>query len=312
MTGPGEWSRLENVSSAPPSDRELELNKLRPDLEVVRRYEESHPEAWVGEHFQWEPPALKLVVLISGDDIERHEAVLRGLVTFPDQLEVRWSPHSYGYLKEIRDEAREMARKGSICGTSIEYGKTHFKLWASQEGLANELAERYGDAVDLTVGFLHYPDRRLLKPDATPLDRPVIERPLLPTDEFVVSVPQELRVKTGYSIRRQLRVHNRGTTELVVQTNGQVTGSIVDPQSNQRIGGFEGAQTGQSVRFRASAGRSVDIPLLIGTACPDPDLGYTTPPGEWAFEVILRVDGRGRFRSPLLPVTVSPESEPWP
>jgi hypothetical protein len=301
------------VSSAPPSDRELALSKLRPDLEVVRRYEESHPEAWVGEHFQWEPPPLKLVVLISGDDIERHESALRGLVTFPDQLEVRWSPHSYSYLNEIRDMAREMARKGSLCGTSIQYGRTHIKLWASQEGLAKELAERYGDAVDLTVGYLHYPDRRLLKSDGAPLELPMVKRPpLLPADEIVVSVPQELRVKSGYSIRRQLKVHNRGTTELVVKTNGEVTGSIVDPQLNQRIGGFEGAHTFQSARFRASPGMSVDIPLLIGTACPNPDLGYTTPPGEWAFEVILNLDGRGRFRSPLLPVTVCPETEPWP
>jgi hypothetical protein len=313
MTGLGERARLENVSSAPPSDRELELNKLRPDLDVVRRYGASHPEEWVDAHFRREPPPLQLVVVISGDDIERHDAALRGLVAFPDQLEVRWSPHSYSYLEEIRAEASEMARKGSICGTSIECGRTHIKLWADQEGLASELAERYGDAVDLTVGYLHYPDRRLLKSGGTPLDRPVIERPpLLPADEIVVSVPQGLRVKSGDSLSSRLEVHNRCTAELVVKMYGQVTGSIVDPQSNQRVGGFEGTHTSPVVRFRASPGMSVNIPLRIGTACPDPDLGYKTPPGEWAIEVILNVDGRGRLRSPLLPVTVCPETEPWP
>lgn len=35
----------------------------------------------------------------------------------------------------------------------------NIQLHADEEDLAGELRGRYGDAVDLTVGFLRYPDR---------------------------------------------------------------------------------------------------------------------------------------------------------
>ena len=210
--------------------------------------------------------------------------------------------------------AREMARKGSLCGTSIQYEKEH----TSNSGPARRVSQRNSLNAMATLSIslsvtCTTPTEGCSNPMAHHLNSPWSnDRHYCPPTRSLSRSHKSFVSSRDTPYADKLKVHNRGTTELVVKTNGEVTGSIVDPQLNQRIGGFEGAHTFQSARFRASPGMSVDIPLLIGTACPNPDLGYTTPPGEWAFEVILNLDGRGRFRSPLLPVTVCPETEPWP
>jgi hypothetical protein len=291
------------------SNREHEQSKLRPDLEVVRRYGESHADVRVGEQFEWEPPQLRLVATFS-DDVAAHEAALRRLVAFPEQLAVRWSPYPAHRLEEIRAEATDMARStemGSISGSGISNGRVRLSLWASQEDLAQRLHARYGRAVDLTVGYLHYPDRALLRFDGTPLERPTVDRPpLLPADQVAVTVPEPLHVRSGHHLRSELWVHNLGATDIVVNTNGIVTAMVVDPETNERVGGYEGAQTLPLVRYTAFPGQTVKIPLLIGTACAVGRLGYATPPGDWAIEVILGLgDERGWFITPHLPLTVT-------
>jgi hypothetical protein len=212
-------------------------------------------------------------------------------------------------LEAIRAEAHEMAEAtemGGISGSGISGGRVRLSLWAGQEDLAARLLARYGDAVNLTVGYLHYPDRALLRFDGTPLERAMPDRPpLLPVDRAVVSVPEHLHVRSGRHRQSELEVHNRGADDIVVLTNGMVTAMVVDPETNELVGGYEGAQTMPLVRFTAPPGQSVKIPLLIGTACAVARLGYATPPGEWAIEVVLGLDEeRERFLTPHLPLTV--------
>ena len=289
------------------SDRGREQAELRPDLEVIRRYGESHPEAWVGLHLAWDPPPVHVVATFS-DDLEGHEAALRRLVTLPDRLEIRWTPYPAFRLEEIRAEAHEMAKTteaGQISGSGIRHGRVRLSLWASQEDLAARLHERYDDGVDLTVGYLHYPDRALLNFDGSPVELSFPERPpLLPSDMGDVAVPENLRVTSGHRLRSELSIRNRGSEDIVIETNGSVTATVVDRETNERVGSFEGAQTMPLVRYSAAPGTTVKVPLLVGTACLLPRLGYAVPPGEWAMEVVLGVANRGRFITPHLPLTV--------
>jgi hypothetical protein len=216
-------------------------------------------------------------------------------------------PH--GDLEAIRAEAHEMAKAtamGCISGSGISHGRVRLRLWASQEDLAAQLLARYGDAVHLTVGYLHYPDRALLRFDGSPLELPTPDRPpLLPAERAVVSVPEHLHIRSGHYTKCDLEVHNVGADEIVVHTNGMVTANVVDPETGERVGGYEGAQVLPLVRFTAAAGQTVRIPLLIGTACAVSRLGYATPPGEWALEIVLDFgQALGRYTSPRLPLTV--------
>jgi hypothetical protein len=288
-------------------DREREQAELLPDIEVVRRYGESHPEVYVGLHLAWDPPPPYVVATFS-DEPEGHETALRALVAFPDRLQVRRMPYPAARLEEIRAEAHEIAKAteaGHISGSGIGHGKVRLSLWASQEVLAAQLHARYGDAVDLTVGYLHYPDCTLLKYDGSPRTLSYPERPpLLSPDIGDVSVPEELKVKSGHQARSELALRNNGSQELVLETNGSVTATVVDDDTNERVGSFEGAQTLPLVRYSAPPGMTVHVPLLIGTACVLPRLGFAVPPGEWAIEVILGFADRGRFTTPHLPLTV--------
>jgi len=69
----------------------LEQDELRADVAVVRTYGEAHPEAWVELRYE-NGPTVRIVALFSGDSLDVHERAQRGLVSYPDQLEVRPSP----------------------------------------------------------------------------------------------------------------------------------------------------------------------------------------------------------------------------
>ena len=284
-----------------------EQGKLRDDVQMVRQYGESHPESWVGLRFENEP-LVRIIAVFAGDELEAHESELRRLVAHPDQLEVRYSPWPRTRLDEIRAEVDDLAasaERGAFSGWGVGRGTVNIRLRADQEDLAEKLHERYGAAVDLVVGWLHFPNAEILTPDGW--SRTAKSRHPEPEeipDGLHVSLDEELVVHSGGNLRSTIRLHNQTQDEVVVMTNGQVTARVVDPRTRCDIGGYSGAQTLPLVRFHVPAGESVEIPLLIGTASVDPALGYAVPPGQWAIQVTLGLEDRGNFRTPRLPVSV--------
>jgi hypothetical protein len=292
-----------------PSPIQVEHDKLRQDVVAVRQYGEAHPEAWVELRIENEP-TVRIVALFAGDDVRRHEQTLHRLVAYPDQLEVHSSPWPLIYLEEIRAHVHQIGRTrepGVLQGDGITYGRLDVRLAAGQEELATQLHDRYGDAIDLTVGFFHFPDMAVLNNDGLPKQRTKPERPpLLPSDEIQVSIPEGLEVRSGYTCASVLQMHNRRSDEVRVMTNGQLTAYIVDPATQEMVGGFSGAQRMPSVGFRILPGDTTDIPLLIASASAVPRLGYAIPPGHWAIETQLRLGDWGLFRTPPLSINVVP------
>lgn len=78
-----------------------------------------------------------------------------------------------------------------------------------------------------------------------------------------------------------------------------LTAAIVD-----RAGAYFGAQTAPLIIFTAEPGRTVQIPLLVGTDSCSPDLGYAVPAGEWRVVAPLDLADGKRLVSPPLPLTV--------
>ena len=295
------------MTGAPLSDIEAEQWKLRGDVEVVRRYGEVHPDEFVEVRFENEP-SVRLVVLMSGGHPRRHAEALGDLVRYPQQLEVRPSTYSLARLEEIRDEVRDAAIArggGALQQVGIGLGRVEVRLGADQEDLARHLHERYEDAIELTVGVLPYPlAPGLDEVDGSDRRPPRVRPPLLPAGELAVDADGALVVQSGRTGRGSLRVSNRGPADVVIETNGVLTASVVDPTTGEVIGGFAGFQTVPLVTFVAPSGGEVSIPLLIGTTSVVARLGYSVPPGEWAIEVPVRIAGRGQFRTPLLALHV--------
>jgi hypothetical protein len=288
------------------SDLSLEQSKLRGDVEVVRRYGEAHPDAWVEVRYENEP-TVRIVALFAGGKLDLHRDALRRLVPHPDQLEVRSSSWPLGRLEEIRAEIHEMATSSEpslFQGWGTGGGKVSVRLRADGDRLAAQLQEKYGDAVDLTVGFLHFPDCGF--PDSTEpaFASSARPRPELLPEQLHVITDEDLEVSSGANLRSTICLINEGSTDVVVSTNGQLTALVIDPNTNEPVGSYAGAQTLSLVRFTAPTARSVEIPLLVGTASADPRLGYAIPPGRWAVEIPIALGDGKLFRAPLLPLSI--------
>jgi hypothetical protein len=132
---------------------------------------------------------------------------------------------------------------------------------------------------------------------------------LLDPDEAEAELDGPATVASGLDLHHALLVRNLSGGDLVIVTNGQVTAVIVDPATGEEVGSSAGAQTLPGVYFRVIPGAVERIPLLIGTACIRPDLGYTVPPGPWGIVVplVLQWEARQREarRTPILPLTVT-------
>jgi hypothetical protein len=287
-------------------DINLEQSRLRTDVETVRSYGEAHPEEWIELRFE-NDPVVRIVALFAGDDVHVHREALRRLVSHPDRLEVQSSPWSRARLEQIGVEIHQLATvsdRGLFHGWGTGGGRVIVRLRADAVDLARQIGDCYGDAVDLTVGFLHFPDCSWSDAHGAVIaDHPQPVGMPLPA-ELHLAVDGDLVVKSGANLASTIRLFNEGKEDVVVHTNGQITASVVDPTTTEIVGGYAGAQVMPLVLFPAPAGGSVPIPLFIGTASTRPRLGYAVPPGRWAIEINLGLGGVGTFRAPPIPLVV--------
>jgi hypothetical protein len=140
--------------------------------------------------------------------------------------------------------------------------------WATST--AEELHRQFGDAVDLTVGALPYPLGRQPPPSPAPVE----PADLLDPAEIVAELDGPAVVRSGATLRHGLLLRNLTGQELRVQTNGQVTATVVDPTTGETVGGFSGPQRLPLIGFPVAPGQTERIPLLIGTDSSAPRLGY--------------------------------------
>jgi hypothetical protein len=202
-------------------------------------------------------------------------------------------------LARLEQEQPEMLLRASGPGSEPPYG---IALAAWGADMAAELHDRFGDDVDLTVGFLPYPPERASREQpAASFGR----ANLLDSGVATVELDGPASVRSGYSLTHSLLVRNRSRAWMVVLTNGRITASVVDPATGEVVGGYAGAQTLPGVRFQVAPGDATRIPLLVGTASVTARLGYAVPPGQWGLQALLDLRDEGRRLTPVLPLTVT-------
>lgn len=179
----------------------------------------------------------------------------------------------------------------------------HLAPWAT--ATAEQLHQRFGGDVDLTVGALPYP------PSRQPRRPPATGQPpeLLDPQQIAAELDGPAVVRSGHMLRHGLLLRNLTSAELQIATNGQVTAAVVDPRTGEVVGGFSGAQTLPLIIFRVAPGQTGRVSLLIATASFTPRLGYTVPAGQWGIQATLTLgpDPRDspRRRTPVLPLTIT-------
>jgi hypothetical protein len=177
--------------------------------------------------------------------------------------------------------------------------------WASES--AAELHRQFGDDVKLTVGVLPYPPGRSAPPAAPDATGP--EPPLLDPYQVTATLDGPAVIRSGHTLTHGLLLGNLTGSELRLPTNGELSATVIDPETGAPVGGFVGWQTQPLVIFRAAPGETVRVPLLIGTASYTLRLGYAIPPGDWQVQARVTLGphpGDSPVRlTPRLPLTVT-------
>jgi hypothetical protein len=173
------------------------------------------------------------------------------------------------------------------------------RLSAHAVDVAARLYERFGEYVELTVGALHYPAGYRSPVSSRP------SHPELDPAELRVELDGPLSVGSGHTTRHGLLLTNLGDDAVTVRTNGQLTAQVADPTTGRAVGGYAGPQIAPLILFTAAPGETVRIPLLVGTASYDVELGYAVPPGRWAVVATLDLGDGRTLRTPPLPLTVA-------
>jgi hypothetical protein len=175
--------------------------------------------------------------------------------------------------------------------------------WAA--ATAEDLHQRFGNDVVLTVGALPYP------PQSRPHRPPAAGRAadLFDPQEAAAELDGAASVRSGQTLWHGLLITNHSGQVLRIATNGALTAVVVDPATAEPVGGFAGAQALPLHWFEVAPGATQRIPLLIGTASYTPRLGYQLPPGAWGIQATLTLGDYPTHpyfrRTPILPLTIT-------
>jgi len=174
--------------------------------------------------------------------------------------------------------------------------------WAATT--AEELHQRFGADVELTVGALRYPQRTLARnPD--PLGRAAL-LPLLDPAHLRVTLDGPLTVPSGHRVRHGLLVANLTSRAAQINTSGSLIADVVDPRTGAVTGGYSGFVFTMLKAFTVPAGQTTRVPLFVATDSFLPDLGYAIPAGRWGVQATLDPALGQAVLTPILPITVEP------
>jgi hypothetical protein len=208
------------------------------------------------------------------------------------------------HLEETRHEALTVYPDPRSAEHSMPYG---IALSADAEDVAADLHAKYGGLVELRVGALAYPGRRVA--GEVREFHPVGARPEV--TDLRVELDGALSVRSGADARHDLLITNLVQTPVTILTSGYVATVVLDPSTGAVVGGSTKSSHLVVVQFTARPGDTIRAPLFVGTESFDPRLGYAVPPGQWAVIALLDLNDGGRatstpkqVRSPLLPITI--------
>lgn len=171
--------------------------------------------------------------------------------------------------------------------------------WATT--VAEDLHQRFGDNVILTVGALRYPQRT---PTANthPGARPAQQ---LSPAQADVALDGPLTIRSGHLARHGLLVTNLASRPLQVSTSGSLIAQVVNAETGSVVGGYSGPVRAMLRIHTAAPGATKRIPLLVGTESFLPNLGYAVPPGQWGIQATLDPALGQAVRTPILPLTIT-------
>ncbi|HET8590366.1 MAG TPA: hypothetical protein VFM01_12105 [Nakamurella sp.] len=171
--------------------------------------------------------------------------------------------------------------------------------------VAESLHRRFGDLVDLKVGFLAFPRSRCSGDAAV-----AGHAPAPPTWLGVQPVEPVVIPRDRDSTTVTIRLSNCSAQDALIVTGDAAVGHVLDPQTGLIAGGAAGMRNLMALTHELPAGGSVEVPAAFGPASARLRWGYQLPPGEWlgcvdfAFHVGPPDGTRTEVRSSPFPVRI--------
>jgi hypothetical protein len=273
---------------------EQKQSALQDDVERIRVYGEMHTNEFASAGFDNYPKVVS-VGYFTGN-LEGHRAALLPTVEHDDAFEVRLAVQSAAAAERIRGE---WEAEGSSIGPrrSVLYdranGSLEIDLAPTKAGraAARLVEERWGDVACILLAGHPYP--RGAAPDA-PVQCPNVDT--MPTKrnsnvDFLITLdrPSVARGERGTGVAR---ITNRGSTRIEAGTGSDVTGFVIESETNRLVGFRTGPMNAMASVIRAEPGETIEKPFVFGTDDCHADADYATPAGEYLVTVSLGEFGR--------------------
>lgn len=252
-----------------------ETSRLEPMLGVVLSYGSGHADVFGGYGLHWISAGDASVFVSFTSDLAEHRAALAGLVDYPDELIVCQAPASEADRNMIQSTlVEELAGRFTSIGSGGKSGAVEVVLNATEEARTAELVERYGAAVDVSVGALRFP-----LDDAVAVCRPVLEPSLVDGLEVAVldsTVP--VAMTEAGTVRLTVRLMNIGAQPIRFDSGNPAT-VITDSHGAPRTLDTRGMDdVGITIALDPGAHQDFDVDVTLASC--DPSAGYVVPAGE--------------------------------
>lgn len=260
----------------------------RADIAAVRAYAEAQTESFAGFRLGGRD-GTGLSVAFTGDP-EPHRAALSAALRNPAGLVLDTAPYSRREMDSIRDELRSTlsaAPGRPMQGIGVGYMAVDLKLRAPCASLAAELSRRYGQSLEIVVGFKRFPPAR----PAAALSASRVPEPTFIAPELLLTIELERdsrdSVEAGEDVRGKVWIANGGRSEVLISTDSIVSGGVKRSDLDSMSGNCSGALAGTGAEFLLSPGERASLALVVGTACCEPNDLYVPAPG--IYEVMAPV-----------------------
>ena len=280
-----------------------ESSRLEPMLGAVLGYGGEHPDRFGSYGLIWHGETdASVFISFADDDLAGHRAALSGVVEFPDELIV-CQVALPGTASQALSAALTAELAGRYLSISQGGGPIEIGLPASEEALARDLLDRYGEAVELTVGALAYP----LDAASSVCQEPLGEPPPAELDMSIVQPTGPLVPDAFGSSSFEVQLTNHGEAPIRF-TTGTTLGTILDAEGNVVATSANLAVAAVGIGIDLAPGASTIVPGVVALASCDPRIGYTLPPGEYGLVAsVSRSDTAtvAHIRTPDHPIVVS-------
>ena len=174
-------------------------------------------------------------------------------------------------------------------------------LNARDEALARRLLDRFGDAVEVSVGAMRYPPELAVDtcndlPDSAPIPGLRIV-PTFGTTDTGGTIDTGSTGSTGDAVSLEVTLTNTGSTP--IQFGSGITSGVLIDDAGQVVSTDTGGIAAIGIGVDLAPGASVDLPLVVGIASCRAALGYTLPPGTYRLVVLVPANGSSLVSEPV-------------